>query len=132
MARPRSTESVRAYFRLIFDNHPDWLWSRSNGLVLEQWKKDHPGEEITAKVKDGMANIKSVKRREGRDDSPTTSMTRPGRSARTASLEQLEETIDSVLLKAREFDGEEMSSIVKYLRRARNRVVLELGEPGKD
>ncbi len=133
MARPRKDDSPREYFRQLFDRKPAWLWERSNDLVLAQWQKDHPGEEPSPKVKDAMANVKSILRRAGRGGSGgARPAARPGRSARTAALEELETSIDSVLLLAREQDSEDLDSVVKHLRRARNRVVLELGEPGRD
>jgi hypothetical protein len=135
MARKRSTEGVREYFRQLFAKHPDWLWERSNELVLEQWRRDHPGKEATERVKDGMANVKSLLRRDargGKSGAATRPAARPGRSARTASLEQLEASIDGVLLMARACESEEMDSVIRHLRRARNGVVMELGEPGKD
>jgi hypothetical protein len=136
MARPRSSESVRGYFRHLFEKHPDWLWSRSNDVVLQRWKKDHPDEDLSDKVKEGMANIKSIMRREQRDAEAGGAAGKPGsrpdRTARTATLEQLEASIDAVLLMARKLDSEELGSVIKHLRHARNRVVLDLGEPGKD
>jgi hypothetical protein len=132
MPRKRKKDSVRAYFRELFAQHPDWLWSRSNELVLEQWKTDHPDQELSAGVKEGMSNVKSLMRREDRDGGAPVVAARSHPSARTAALELLEVSIDGALLEARKHPGEELASVIMHLRRARNGVVHELGEPGKD
>jgi hypothetical protein len=129
MPRSQSKESTRAYFRRLFGANPDLVWERSNQPLLDQWKRDHNRQDVPANIKLSLSGTKSELRAElraaGREEAA-----RPPRTGRGGGLEQLEEAIDSCLQLARQHESDEMLSIIKQLRRARNRVVLELGEMG--
>jgi hypothetical protein len=133
-----STEdSVAGYFRQVFAENPAWLKGRSNQAVLERWLADHPGEkEVPDRVKQNLANIKSVLRKKLRKGG------RPKKQAEAApetasqpaarvyeEMEALEVLIDDALTLARTLDREGLESVIGHLRRARNEVVWRTGEP---
>src|SRR5262249_35341329 len=125
-------ESISAYFRRLFAARPNLLKKRKNTEILEQWKLDHSGKEPDQRVKQNLANIKSVlrsKRRRKRQmategvDTAAVALVRIPRSG----LESLEERIDDSLILARSLGATGLEDIIKLLRRARNEVVLKLG-----
>ncbi|HYT88660.1 MAG TPA: hypothetical protein VEL76_08125 [Gemmataceae bacterium] len=134
--REEGGESVQGYFRRIFEENPQLLEGRSNEELLRRWLADHPGyDEPPPNIKNGMQNIKSVLRRQAREEnalSPTarSMVEAPGGRLRSASryLQVLEEQIDECLLLARSQDPEGLQSVIKLLRRARNEVVWKIGE----
>jgi hypothetical protein len=130
-------ESVSGYFRTIFEENPKLLKTRSNDELLRRWLADHPGtKEVPNRVKQGLANVKSVLRKRGRRRGrrpgvapgqavaavPTSSM-RP-----SPGLEQLEEQIDDCLTAAKELGGEGIEDVLRLLRQARNEVDWKLGQ----
>src|SRR5262245_45422715 len=139
MARKSKTssngESVQGYFRKIFDDDPKLLKKRSNDALYERWLKDHPGEtEVPIRVKQGLSNLKSVmrnrrrRRRHLRDGEPATAVAPARRGPRGASaLIGLESQIDEALVMARQLESQGLEDVVRLLRAARNRVVVELG-----
>src|SRR5439155_18222052 len=57
-------ESIMGYFRAIFKAKPKLLKVRSNEELFRQWLADHPGETtVPEKVKNGLANLKSLLRK---------------------------------------------------------------------
>src|SRR6266849_2253867 len=65
-ARPEG-ESISGYFRKIFEENPKLLKGRSNEELLKRWLADHPGQkEVPEKVKNNLANVKSVLRKKKR------------------------------------------------------------------
>ncbi len=131
-------ESVSAYFRKLFEENPKWLKGRSNEELLRRWLADHPEyQEVPQKIKNNLANIKSVlrkKRRKGgrsRAGSPgTVSDLREAAVPRVAArgLEALEEQIDDCLDHARRLDREGLQNVIGLLRKARNAVVWKAGQ----
>jgi hypothetical protein len=132
-------ENISAYFRSIFEAHPDWLKARSNDAVLAQWQHDHPGEkEVPNRVKQNLSNIKSVLRKKlrkkpGRPKGQHTSeapASAPAESPKKKvhGLEALEEQIDDCLSLAKHLDREGLDNVINLLRKARNAVVWMLGE----
>jgi len=134
-------ESVGGYFRRVFRENPAWLEGRSNDEVLKRWLADHPGEqEVPARIKNIMANIKSVLRNKQRQKpgkrpktekaartSPPVEVASPPKTPATG-LEALEERIDDCLMLARGLNRDELAEVVALLRQARNKVVWQLGE----
>jgi hypothetical protein len=124
-------ESISGYFRAIFKEKPKLLKSRSNQELLDRWLKDHSGEkEVPNRVKQNLANIKSVLRKKGRKrraiaDGATqpVAVVLPRRG-----LEGLEESIDECLDQAKRLDREGLDGIIHLLRQARNDVVWKLGQ----
>jgi hypothetical protein len=131
--RPVKGESISGYFRGVFKENPALLHSRSNVVLLEWWLKDHPGEkEVPARVKQNLANIKSILRKKGRKKKIRGGAGEPAvttlRSVPDRGLESLEESIDDCITQAKNLDREALDSIIKLLRRARNEVVWKLGQ----
>jgi hypothetical protein len=129
-------ESVSGYFRRIILENPKLLKKRSNDELLERWQADHPGEELNASVKGGLANLKSVMRsklrRRGRQKAQAESPSpeAPAPKIPVARLEALEAAIDECLAMARAADAEGLAASIRGLRHARNLVVYQLGTPG--
>ena len=59
-------KSVRGYFRKIFKENPKLLKQRSNDELLNRWSDDHPGEAVTDRIKQNLANLKSILRKKRR------------------------------------------------------------------
>src|SRR4051812_31474078 len=135
-------ETVSAYFRKVFQEHPAWLDERSNDALYARWLKDHPDQkEVPEKVRQNLSNIKSVLRKQGRKKAG-----RPKKSAAPAqgaaapaaapaapqkkgwNLGYLEEQIDECLMLAKVLDREGLQSVISLLRRARNEVVWSMGK----
>jgi hypothetical protein len=130
---PAEGESISGYFRMIFKEGPALLHSRSNEVLLERWLRDHPGKkEVPARVKQNLANIKSILRKKSRKKKTSGGAAEPAvtslRSVTSRGLESLEESIDDCLTQAKNLDREALGSIIKLLRRARNEVVWKLGQ----
>jgi hypothetical protein len=123
-------ETISGYFRVIFRENPKLLRSRSNQELLDRWLKDHRGEkEVPHRVKQNLANIKSVLRKKGRKRKGVANEAPPPVAApRRRGLEGLEENIDECLDQAKMLDREGLDSIISLLRRARNEVVWKLGQ----
>jgi hypothetical protein len=136
MARKRKGESKNAYFRRLFESHPDWLRSKSNDAVVAQWLADHPGKEMTRQDKQSMANAKSfLRRRKGGGGRGRRKILAQALGANNAAylkgsdLEQLELLIDESLALARRLDPHGLDVTIRSLRRARNEVVWKSGQP---
>src|SRR5438874_13093153 len=56
-------ESKSGYFRRLFEEHPEWLDTKSNDAIVERWKDDHPGQDMTVQYRQSMANVKSIMRK---------------------------------------------------------------------
>lgn len=137
MARKASGESKSAWFRQLYEAHPDYLTSKSNAEILEMWEKDHPGQRVTESIKGVLANIKStIKKKLG--------IGRKGKRRRKAAaaveaapapprpplaqLERLEVAIDNCLNMARHLNNPTLDPIINHLRLARNGAVYQQGE----
>ena len=101
-------ESIQGYFKRILKENPKLLKERSNDELYRRWLADHPGhEEVPAKVKSGLQNIKSVLRakrakRKAAKQGPATAQPHAPAAESTRRLpakgmQQLEEQIDEVL-----------------------------------
>jgi hypothetical protein len=133
------TESVAGYFRKVFRESPKLLKERSNDELYRRWLADHPGhEEVPAKVKSGLQNIKSVlrakrsKKKTAKQGPATTQAPadvspQAPRRLPAKGLQQLEEHIDEVLGLARGLDRAGLQDVIGILRRARNAVVRRGG-----
>jgi hypothetical protein len=132
------TESVAGYFRKVFRENPKLLKERSNDELYRRWLADHPGhEEVPAKVKANLQNIKSVLRakrakRKAAKQGPATAQPHAPAAESTRRLpakgmQQLEEQIDEVLGLAKHIDREGLQDVIAILRRARNAVVRRGG-----
>jgi hypothetical protein len=130
-------ESTAGYFRKVFGEHPEWLAGKSNADVLARWLADHPGHaEVPEKIKQNLANIKSVLRKQGRKKrgrrkqkqaaEATAAVATPRK--RVHGLESLELAIDDCLTRARQMDQDGLADVIGLLRKARNAVVWKMGE----
>ena len=141
MARPKQAasngENVSGYFRAIFKENPKLLKERSNDELLKRWLADHPKEkEAPARVKQGLANLKSVLRSKGRKKAVRAEPSAAAETVavamvqkvRSGSLDTLEERIDDALTMARTLDREGLETVIAALRRARNEVVWKMGQ----
>jgi hypothetical protein len=129
-------ETTTAYFRRVFRENPRLLKGRSNDDVLKRWLEDHPGEsEVPQSARNVMSNVKSQLRKKGRQKKrgtpaePREVAQTPPALPRARDLEALEAKIDDCLTFARRIDGGNLEEVVKFLRRARNEVVWQSGEP---
>jgi hypothetical protein len=114
------------------------LNERSNERLFKQYLKDHPGvDEVPQNAKQGLSTVKSLMRKQrgerkrGRkaaaseNGSSAPAAPRP-RGRGVSALEHLEEQIDEVLALARATDGLEATQVVRYLKSARNAIIVLL------
>ena len=138
---PPAAETVMGYFRRIYDENPKWLKIRSNEEVFRRWLADHPDHtEVPDRIKNGLANLKSILRKEKKKGkgkgkakgeakvaavaAPSNGV--PGVHLSTSKLEALEQQIDDCIALAKGLDREGLENIIRSLHRARNEVVLRL------
>jgi hypothetical protein len=146
-AKSKEGPSVAGYFRGVFKDRPEWLWEKSNDVILARYREDHgmgPNAAVKSNIKANLANLKSVLRKQSRKkkraQSAAAHSAQPimGAVAAPASpaarrlgngrLETLEELIDDCLTLAKHQDREGLHDVIQMLRRARNTVVWKLGE----
>jgi hypothetical protein len=147
MARRKSKPgSVSGYFRKVFAERPDWLGEKSNDAILARYREDHniaPTGEVDKKIKQNLANLKSVLRKKGRkkklgrprkDAAAPVAALAPAaaavavRKAPVSKLDTLEESIDDCLTYAKGMDRDAMHDVIVLLRKARNAVVWKIGQ----
>jgi hypothetical protein len=139
MARTRTRKrknSMSAYFRQVFTDHPEWLKEKSNDLILQQYREDkgkNPDAPISVKVRNNLSNLKSVLRKEkgmgayaGRKARSMAKTNSLGGSM-IQRLEDLEEQIDECMVKANAIGVDMMEPVIRLLRKARREVVWKLG-----
>jgi len=134
--------SVQGYFRPIFLKNPKLLKERSNEFLYQKWLQDHPGESVVPEnVKQGLSNLKTVLRKKlavkrgrhpkgehpAQEPAKETAVQPKASRLQTPVLGQLEELIDDALSLAKQFDPESLHDVIRHLRSARNRVVIQLG-----
>jgi hypothetical protein len=138
-SRPTST---RAYFRKLFEEHPEWLNASDNAAIRKRFLADR-GREMSRREGYSMANIKSQlrKMREQQSSISTTQEpanhadheppvpSRRGRRRGALSLESLELMLDECLFAVRKMNDDNLASVIKHLRKARNAVSALLDEP---
>ena len=132
-------ESVAGYFRPIIAENPGLLNERSNEFLYQKWLSDHPGETVVPEnVKSSLSNLKSIlrKKKGGKRGRPKKEAQPTGEAVQTptprprlanAKLEQLEQSIDESLALAKQFDREGLEDVIRLLRSARNKVVVQIG-----
>jgi hypothetical protein len=122
--KKRRKSGVSAYFRPIFEEHPDLLDGKSNKELLQRWHTDHPGyKRVPGNVKQNLANLKSQMRKERREGRPGGKAGAPP----SQGLASLEENIDDCLSQAKTLDRAGLKSVIEHLRAARNLVVWKMG-----
>ena len=130
-------------FRRYFEKRPELLKVPGFDDVIVLYKQEFPNQEFTERDRQIAANIKSRIRKER---NISRRRRRRGRAAGAAaggemaiaaprghrgisSLQILEGQIDDCLIAARKLDRAELGDVIKHLRRARNLVIVRLGEP---
>jgi hypothetical protein len=138
MAKPgRRRKSTSAYFKAIFEQHPELLHGTSNQQLIEQWRTDHPNRSAKElrRVKARLANLKSQLRKQEREGKAGTAVATRQPAARATpagsyagNLEDLEVAIDDCLTRAKVLDPVRLEDVIKHLRQARNIVVWRSGQ----
>ena len=121
--------SSYSYFKQLFHDNPQWLKEKSNAVILTRYRADHglaEDAEVEKKVMNNLANLKSVMRKHLRKRGPKKGTVGAKPSSK---LEGLEISIDNCLTTARTLDPTGLEEVINLLRRARNKVVWQLGEP---
>jgi hypothetical protein len=126
----RRRGSKSAYFREQFEKHPEWAAATTNKELMEQWKVDHPGKQMTKSHKQAMANVKSSLRHRKRGGKKRGAklhqmLTAAGQRTGISSMVGLEIRIDDCLSLARQMDADGLHNVISNLRKARNEVVLK-------
>jgi hypothetical protein len=129
MAKRRGA-SKSAYFREQFEKHPDWAAATNNKELMEQWRMDHPGKQMTKSYKQAMANVKSSLRHKKRGGKKRGArlhqmLMASGQRTGVSSMVGLEIRIDDCLSLARQMDADGLQNVISNLRKARNEVVLK-------
>lgn len=130
MGRKRKGPSVSGYFRQLFTDRPELLEEKSNAAILAKYREDNglaPDAELTASVRNNLANIKSLMRRKDRK-ATGKSKVKVSVAKGGVRLEALEELIDECLTQARSLDRDNLGSVIAHLRKARNEVVWKMGQ----
>ncbi len=129
------TPSKMGYFRAIFKENPKLLNKRSNDVILQRWRVDHPGySEVPKDVKDTLANVKSVlrhkkrKRRRKKAEAVDGVAAPSPRKPKVSALETLEIHIDDGMTLAKIIDRAGLDHVIKLLRKARNEIVWMSGQ----
>jgi hypothetical protein len=134
---PQAGETISGYFRKVFAENPQLLEGRSNDAILERWRHDHPAQEISKQVKQGLQNVKSILRSRGRKGAKRKQDRTQAATALAApapvkppphKLEALEVAIDDCMMLARNLDREKLADTIQILRKARNAVVWMIGQ----
>ena len=128
-------------FRRYFEKKPDLLRESSFDDVIAMYKQEFPDRNFTDSDRQIAANIKSRMRKERKISRRRRRRRRAAAAAggemgvaapRThrgvSSLHLLEEQIDNCLIAARRLERAELADVIKHLRRARNLVIVQLGE----
>src|SRR6267378_557742 len=130
-----SSQSVMGYFRRIYKENPKLLKVRSNEEVFRRWLADHPeNTEVPDKIKNGLANLKSIlrskkkKKSKAKAEAKAAASNAPSNGVHplhisAAKLEGLEQQIDDCLALAKSLDREGLENVIHSLRRARNEII---------
>jgi hypothetical protein len=129
-------ETTGAWFRRHIGDKAHWLKEGRgiNSEIYAQWESDHPGEDLSQRIKNQIANNKSIERSRGRKkkrkgrkaaEEAGTVASRPIGGSR---LEFLEESIDECRIMAKALDRPELEGVIKHLRFARNQIVMLMGK----
>jgi hypothetical protein len=141
-AEGAGAENISQYWKNFFTSHSDLLAVRSNDEAIAQWKADHPGQDYSRSVNNGLTNVKSQMRKEHGVKSGKRRRGRPRKHARaeaavaapaarvakapTKVLEALEDGIDKCLHLISGQEG--LGKIAQTLKHARRLTILQIGE----
>src|SRR5437870_5215838 len=94
-------KSVMGYFKKVFAENPQWLDTPSNAAVIEMYKRDHGGKEPNGRVKQSIANTKSLLRKEMREGKSGKTSQRSVAASSDNNLSALEVSIDDCMTLAK-------------------------------
>ena len=131
------TENISQYWKKFYAQHPELLPLRSNDEAVAQWRTDHGGAEVPQNVLNGLTNVKSQLRKDGKGKKKRG---RPRKNAEdaviapaarvvkapTKLLEALEDEIDKCLGMIR--GQEALGNITQMLKQARRLTILHIGQ----
>ena len=127
-------------FRRYFEKRPDLLRESSFDDVMAMYKQEFPDRafsdsdrQIAANIKSRMRKERKISRRRRRRRAAAGAgselgIATPRAHRGVSSLHFLEEQIDNCLVAARRLERAELDDVIKHLRRARNLVIVRLGE----
>jgi len=133
-------ESIRSYFRKVFNENPKWIHEKSNNLIVARYRADHglgADAAVEKRILSNLANLKSDLRKKARQGKsgprgPRAKIDQPEEVAANSPeriLEALEVQIDDCLSAAKAIDRHGLERVIDHLRTARNLVVWKLGKP---
>jgi hypothetical protein len=128
-------------FRRYYEKKPELLKVPGFDDVSVMYKQEFPDRDFTERDRQIAANMKTRMRKErniarrrrrrrvaaGAVGEMTLNLPRGHRGI--SSLQVLEEQIDDCLIAARRLGRPELVDVIKHLRRARNLIIVRLGEP---
>jgi hypothetical protein len=131
-----SGPSISSLWREYFRNRPELLKAKNNDEVYALFKKDHPDIELTKKVTQVCANVKSTERnrakklaKEAKVASGVKPGPKPGRASAAAAvqdLEGLEDQIHACIAAAKRYGRDGLDEVAKHLRRALGALAMKL------
>ncbi len=135
-------EGKSTYFRKLYQEHPDWLGTKSNELAFSQYRTDNnlpPEAEIPQDIKVALSNAKMMERsitqnktkkaaKKAAAASPTAAKSSAPVAKVLKNLDTLEESIDECITAARSIDREGLHSLIIHLLKARREVIWKMGQ----
>lgn len=127
-------DSISARIKAIYRSDVELLRARDNDGLKTAWEKNHPGEKFSDKIRQIAANIKSrmrqdmgMRKRRSKGKVVAIEIDAP-KPIKLALLAPLEEHVDECLMLARGVGREQLADVIKHLKRARNRLIMMIGD----
>ena len=135
MAKSKSAEeSTSAKLKRLFDSDHELLRAREYDGLKAAWETAYPGKPFSASLRQIAANIKSrmrkdlgMRKRKRKVHATANGMAGP-KPVRAAQLIPLEEHVDECLMLARGVGREQLGDVIRYLKRARNLLIVMIGD----
>ena len=136
MARSKSGESKRGYWRRIMLEHPELLKETDNSPLRVIWKKDHPGKELNPAWEQSLSTTKGdvrkelgMRRRRGRGRRRADESTLVERKVNQAEslLMKLELAVDEWIYNLRQARSPKVAAVVDALRHVRPELYKAMG-----
>jgi len=137
MAKSKTAEeSTSAKLKRLFDADHELLRAREYDGLKAAWENAYPGKPFSASLRQIAANIKSRMRKDlgmrkrGRKRKMHASANGVAgpKPVRPAQLVPLEEHVDECLMLARGVGREQLGDVIRYLKRARNLLIVMIGD----
>ena len=124
--------SLSSEIREVMLSNPKLLKQRSNQWIKDGWLERHKGKGLPANFDSVMANVKSNMKSRKKQRKAKQAMDPNGTEKVAVSsdrkLSLLEDQIDDCMIMARNLHRTDLDEVVRFLKRARNKVVLTAGE----